>query len=251
VASDSLTPLLEVCELTKRFHRHLLDGRVLEVCELTKRFHRHLLDGRVLEAFTGISFTVAPGELFLISGVSGAGKTSILKCIYRTYLATIGHIWFDSLLFGRLDMATAPEPMVIQLRERELGYCSQFLKVLPRVSALDVVSEPLLRSGLARDAARDQAANWLRRLHISESHWMASPLTFSGGEQQRVNLARAFIGHPRLLLLDEPTASLDAISKEIVIESIAEAKAEGVTIITVSHDREALVGIADAEFSLR
>jgi alpha-D-ribose 1-methylphosphonate 5-triphosphate synthase subunit PhnL len=223
---------------------------MLEVRDLSKRFQLHLLDGRILEAFHDISFTVSPGELFLISGVSGAGKTSILKCIYRTYLATIGQIWFDSLLLGRLDMATAPEPIVVKLRERELGYCSQFLKVLPRVTALDVVAEPLLRCGVTRDIARDQAANWLRRLGISEWLWMTSPLTFSGGEQQRVNLARAFIGHPRLLLLDEPTASLDAASKGIVIESIAEAKAEGVTIITVSHDREAIVSIADAGFSL-
>jgi alpha-D-ribose 1-methylphosphonate 5-triphosphate synthase subunit PhnL len=223
---------------------------LLEVRDLSKRFQLHLLDGRVLEAFHDISFTVSPGELFLISGVSGAGKTSILKCIYRTYLATIGQIWFDSLLLGRLDMAMAPESVVVKLRERELGYCSQFLKVLPRVSALDVVAEPLLRRGVTRDAASDRAANWLRRLGIGDWLWMASPLTFSGGEQQRVNLARAFIGHPRLLLLDEPTASLDSTSKGIVIESIAEAKAEGVTIITVSHDREAIVGIADAGFSL-
>jgi len=223
---------------------------MLEVRDLSKRFQLHLLDGRILEAFRATSFIVSPGELFLISGVSGAGKTSILKCIYRTYLTTVGQIWYDSLLFGRLDMATASESTVVKLREREMGYCSQFLKVLPRVSALDVVAEPLLRHGEARDAAREQAERWLRRLGIGEWLWMASPLTFSGGEQQRINLARAFIGHPRLLLLDEPTASLDATSKGIVIESIAEAKAEGVTIITVSHDREAIASIADAGFSL-
>jgi alpha-D-ribose 1-methylphosphonate 5-triphosphate synthase subunit PhnL len=223
---------------------------MLEVRDLSKRFQLHLLEGRILEAFHGISFSVSPGELFLISGASGAGKTSILKCIYRTYLVTGGHIWFDSLLVGRLDMASAPEPLVVKLREQELGYCAQFLKVLPRVAALDVVAEPLLRHGVEREPAREQAAKWLLRLGIGERLWVASPLTFSGGEQQRVNLARAFIGHPRLLLLDEPTASLDAASKSIVVESIAEAKAEGVTIITVSHDREAIAGIADAGFSL-
>jgi alpha-D-ribose 1-methylphosphonate 5-triphosphate synthase subunit PhnL len=223
---------------------------MLEVHELSKRFQLHLLDGRILEAFHDISFSVLPGQLFLISGASGAGKTSILKCIYRTYLASAGQIWFDSVLAGRLDMATAPEPLVVKLREQELGYCSQFLKVLPRVSALDVVAEPLLRRLVAREPARREAAKWLLRLGIGNQLWIASPLTFSGGEQQRVNLARAFIGHPRLLLLDEPTASLDAASKSIVIESIAEAKAEGVTIITVSHDREAIAGIADAGFSL-
>jgi alpha-D-ribose 1-methylphosphonate 5-triphosphate synthase subunit PhnL len=113
-----------------------------------------------------------------------------------------------------------------------------------------VVAEPLLRRLVAREPARREAAKWLLRLGIGDRLWIASPLTFSGGEQQRVNLARAFIGHPRLLLLDEPTASLDAVSKSIVIDSMAEAKAEGVTIITVSHDREAIAGIADAGFSL-
>jgi len=223
---------------------------LLEVDDLSKRFHLHLLDGRILEAFQHISFTVSPGELFLISGMSGAGKTSILKCIYRTYLATSGQVWFDSLLFGRLNMATAPEPTIVRLREEEMGYCSQFLKVLPRVSALDAVAEPLLRRGTERESAREQAANWLLRLGIGERLWVATPLTFSGGEQQRVNLARAFIGHPRLLLLDEPTASLDATSKGIVVDSIAEAKADGVTIITVSHDREAISEIADVGLSL-
>ncbi len=113
-----------------------------------------------------------------------------------------------------------------------------------------MVAEPLLRRGTERDSAREQAASWLRRLGISEWLWGAAPLTFSGGEQQRVNLARAFIGRPRLLLLDEPTASLDATSKGIVIESVAQAKAEGVTIIVVFHDREAIANIADVGFSL-
>ena len=223
---------------------------LLEVRDLEKRFQLHLLDGRILDAFSGITFAVSPGTLFLISGLSGAGKTSILKCIYRTYLTTSGAIWYDSLRFGRLDMATAAEATVVQLRERELGYCSQFLKVLPRVAAVQVVAEPLLRTGTERDAALAHATNWLRRLGIGERLWGASPLTFSGGEQQRVNLARAFIARPRLLLLDEPTASLDATSKGIVLESIAEAKADGVTIITVSHDREVMASIADAGFSL-
>jgi alpha-D-ribose 1-methylphosphonate 5-triphosphate synthase subunit PhnL len=223
---------------------------LLAVQALEKRFQLYLLDGRMLDAFRDINFVVAPATLFLISGISGAGKTSILKCIYRTYLVTSGAIWYDSLLGGRIDLATAPEAMVVNLRARELGYCSQFLKVLPRVAALDVVAEPLLRMGTEREAARDQAAKWLKRLGIGERLWGATPLTFSGGEQQRVNLARAFIARPRLLLLDEPTASLDAISKGIVLESIAEAKAAGVTIITVSHDREAIEAIADAGFSL-
>ncbi len=223
---------------------------MLEVQGLKKDFHMHLVDGRVIEPLKSISFRVQRGQTFIISGKSGAGKTSILKCIYRTYLTKSGDIWYDSQLFGKVNIATASEETVVRLRERELGFCSQFLKVLPRVPALDVTAEPLVRLGVEREEALDEAAHWLRRLGIEESRWQASPVTFSGGEQQRLNLARAFIAAPRLLLLDEPTASLDGVSKSIVLEMIAEAKAVGVTILTVSHDTEALKTLADEMYSL-
>jgi alpha-D-ribose 1-methylphosphonate 5-triphosphate synthase subunit PhnL len=223
---------------------------MLDVRQLKKDFHMHLVDGRIIEPFSGLSFVVRRGELFMISGKSGAGKTTILKCIYRTYLTTGGEIWYDSQQFGRVDIALASEDIVMQLRARELGFCSQFLKVLPRVSAIDVTAEPLVRRGMLREEARDEAARWLRRLDIEESRWQASPITFSGGEQQRLNLARAFIAAPRLLLLDEPTASLDAVSKSIVLEMISEARAAGVTILTVSHDTAALQPLADEIFWL-
>ena len=223
---------------------------MLEVKKLKKKFQLHLVDGRVIEPFSAISFKVWDGKLFIISGKSGAGKTTILKCIYRTYLTSSGEIWYNSQLFGRVNVATASEEVVVKLRERELGYCSQFLKVLPRVPALDVTAEPLIRRGMPRVDALAEAARWLRRLDIEESRWQASPVTFSGGEQQRLNLARAFIAAPRLLLLDEPTASLDAVSKSIVVEMIAEAKAAGVTIVTVSHDLQALASMADDTYVL-
>ena len=223
---------------------------MLDVRQLKKDFHMHLVDGRIIEPFSDLSFVVRRGELFMISGKSGAGKTTILKCIYRTYLTTSGEIWYDSQQFGRVDIALASEDIVMQLRERELGFCSQFLKVLPRVPAIDVTAEPLVRRGMLREEARDEAARWLRRLGIEESRWQASPITFSGGEQQRLNLARAFIAAPRLLLLDEPTASLDAVSKAIVVEMISEARAAGVTILTVSHDTAAMQPIADEIFWL-
>jgi alpha-D-ribose 1-methylphosphonate 5-triphosphate synthase subunit PhnL len=186
----------------------------------------------------------------MIGGKSGAGKTTILKCVYRTYLTTGGAIWYESQQFGRVNIATAPEEMIIKLRARELGYCSQFLKILPRVPALDVTAEPLIRCGVPRQEALGQAAQWLRRLDIEESRWQASPMTFSGGEQQRLNLARAFIAAPRFLLLDEPTASLDAISKSIVLEMISEAKRAGVTILAVSHDTAVMEPLADEIFHL-
>jgi alpha-D-ribose 1-methylphosphonate 5-triphosphate synthase subunit PhnL len=223
---------------------------ILEVHQLQKDFHMHLIDGRVIKPFTNLSFQVSKGGLFMIGGKSGAGKTTILKCIYRTYLTTGGDIWYESQQFGRINIATAPEEIIIKLRSRELGYCSQFLKILPRVPALDVTAEPLIRDGVPRKEALDKAAQWLQRLGIEESRWQASPMTFSGGEQQRLNLARAFIAAPRLLLLDEPTASLDAVSKSIVLEMISEAKAAGVTILTVSHDTAVMEPLADKIFKL-
>jgi alpha-D-ribose 1-methylphosphonate 5-triphosphate synthase subunit PhnL len=221
---------------------------MLEVAHLKKDFHMHLVDGRVISPLEDISFHVQRGELFMIGGKSGAGKTTILKCIYRTYLTTGGAIWYDSQQFGRVDIATASEECIMQLRARELGYCSQFLKVLPRVPALDVIAEPLIQCGVPRQDALAEAARWLRRLQIEESRWQASPITFSGGEQQRVNLARAFIAAPRFLLLDEPTASLDAVSKALVLDIIAEAKEAGVTILAVSHDMATMERQADGVY---
>jgi alpha-D-ribose 1-methylphosphonate 5-triphosphate synthase subunit PhnL len=210
----------------------------------------HLIDGRVIKPFTDLSFQVRKGDLFMIGGKSGAGKTTILKCIYRTYLTTGGDIWYESQQFGRVNIATAPEEIIVKLRANELGYCSQFLKVLPRVPALDVTAEPLIRGGMPRQEALEEASQWLQRLGIEKSRWQASPITFSGGEQQRLNLARAFIAAPRFLLLDEPTASLDAVSKGIVLEMISEAKSRGVTILTVSHDTEVMEPLADNIFKL-
>ncbi len=218
---------------------------ILEVCHLKKAFHLHLVDGRIIEPFGDLSFQVGKGELFMISGKSGMGKTTILKCIYRTYLTTSGDIWYNSQIFGRVNIATASEEVVMQLREYEIAFCSQFLKVLPRVSAVDVTAEPLVQRGVERSEAREEAKRWLQRLGIEQSRWQSSPVTFSGGEQQRLNLARAFIARPRFLLLDEPTASLDATSKSIVLEMICEARTAGVTILTVSHDIAAMQPLAD------
>ena len=224
---------------------------MLEVRHLTKAFHLHLVDGRIIEPFVDVSFQVNSGEIFLLRGKSGIGKTTVLKCIYRTYLTTTGAIWYNSQRFQRVNIATANEDMVMQLREYEIAFCSQFLKVLPRVPAVDVTAEPLIRRGMAHAEARQEAERWLRRLGIEQSRWQASPVTFSGGEQQRVNLAHAFIARPRLLLLDEPTASLDATSKSIVLEIIREARVAGMTILAVSHDTAAMEPLADHVYWLK
>jgi alpha-D-ribose 1-methylphosphonate 5-triphosphate synthase subunit PhnL len=165
-------------------------------------------------------------------------------------LISTGEIWFDSVQFGCIDIAQAADSVILRLREREIGYCSQFLKVLPRVSAIDVISEPLIRQGMSQVDAHEQACQWLTRLGIREALWHASPVTFSGGEQQRINLGRAFIAAPRLLLLDEPTASLDANSKQIVVDMIHHARTNGTAVLTVSHDLDTLVKLADGQLAL-
>ncbi|PDW04960.1 phosphonate C-P lyase system protein PhnL [Candidatus Viridilinea mediisalina] len=227
-----------------------MNKTLLTVEDLTKSFVLHLIDGRTITPVQAISFSIAPQDHLLIHGRSGMGKTSILKCIYRSYLATAGRIWFTSQLYGRIDLVAAHDSTILRLREREIGYCSQFLRVLPRVSALDVICEPLYRQGWARDAAQEQGRQWLRDLGIRPHLWQASPVTFSGGEQQRINLGRAFIAAPRLLLLDEPTASLDGETKQIVVHMIQAAQANGTSVISVSHDLAALGPCANRQLAL-
>lgn len=224
---------------------------LLEVCNLHKSFTLHLIDGRTITPVRDVSFSVTAGEHLLIYGRSGMGKTSILKCIYRAYLPTSGAIWFDSQQFGRIDLCRASESVILRLREREIGFCSQFLRALPRISALDTLCEPLYRQQMDRATAQEIGREWLTRLGISPELWQASPLTFSGGEQQRINLGRAFIAQPRLLLLDEPTASLDDATKQVVIGMIRAAQAEGTAIISVSHDLAALGACADRQWTFQ
>jgi alpha-D-ribose 1-methylphosphonate 5-triphosphate synthase subunit PhnL len=223
---------------------------IVEVRDLNKSFVLHLIDGRTISPVQSMSFTVFAGQHFLIWGRSGVGKTSVLKCIYRTYISTSGSILYHSAHHGVIDMTTIPERVVLQLREQEIGYCSQFLNELPRVTALDIMTEPLRRMGMDKEQAREQGSAWLTRLRIAPHLWQASPVTFSGGEQQRINLGRAFIGKPRLLLLDEPTASLDSGSKQIVLDLIHDAKAHGTTVVTVSHDIDTLSTLADQQLAL-
>ncbi len=223
----------------------------LEVCNLHKSFTLHLIDGRTITPVQGVSFTVAAGEHVLIYGRSGLGKTSILKCIYRSYLPTSGEIWFDSVQFGRIELGAAADSVILHLRAREIGFCSQFLRVLPRVSALDTLCEPLYRQGVERATAQEMGTAWLQRLGIAPDLWRASPLTFSGGEQQRINLGRAFIARPRLLLLDEPTASLDETTKQVVLDLIRKAQAEGTAIVSVSHDLAVLGSCADRQLTFQ
>jgi len=218
---------------------------MLEVRNLSKTFLIHILGGKVIEGFRNVSFRITPGEFLGLAGPSGSGKSSVLRCIYGTYRPTTGTMWFASKSLGRVNLAGGPEKKILKIRRCEMGYVSQFLRVIPRVAAVDVVAEPILRLGAEPDAARRKAASLLDRLRIPLKLHDAYPSTFSGGEQQRVNIARAVIWEPRLLLLDEPTASLDRNSQEIVIGLLKELKEKGTSLIGIFHDRAAMEAIAD------
>ena len=211
---------------------------MLTVENLHKTFQVQILGNKRIAGCRDVSFSVAPGQFLALAGPSGKGKSTVLKCVYRTYLPGSGRIWYDSATFGRVDLAAAPERMLLDIRCREMGYISQFLNVIPRVSALDLVMEPILsRNSVDRAAARDRAAGLLSRLGIPEELFDAYPATFSGGEQQRVNIARAVGWQPRLLLLDEPTASLDRQSIERVLDLLRDLRNAGTTMIGIFHDQ--------------
>ncbi len=225
---------------------------MLRVENLSKTFNIHILGNKVINPFCGVSFHVKSGEFLGISGPSGSGKSTILKCIYRTYLSSGGNIWFDSAEYGKLNIATAANQTILNIRRREVGYVSQFLKVIPRVPAIDIVAEPLVtRCRLSLEKARARAGELLERLDIPTYLFDAYPSSFSGGEQQRVNIARAIIWAPRLLLLDEPTASLDKHSMSIVTDLVKELKYQGTTMIGIFHDRTIIDSVADTNYEMK
>ena len=218
---------------------------MIEIENLSKSFTLHNQGGAVISVLAGAHLTVAPGECVALTGASGAGKSTLMRMIWGNYLAEAG-----AIRVAGLDVARAEPREIIRLRRETLGYVSQFLRVVPRVPTLDVVAEPLRALGVAPDAARARAAALLGRLAIPEALWALSPTTFSGGEQQRVNIARGFVHPYPALLLDEPTASLDAANRETVLALIAEAKARGAAIVGIFHDAEARARVADRELDV-
>jgi alpha-D-ribose 1-methylphosphonate 5-triphosphate synthase subunit PhnL len=223
---------------------------ILELKGLSKHFTMHILKGKVIRGFNNVSFSLAKGEALGLIGPSGTGKSSVLKCIYRTYIPTSGKIIYNSLSLGVINLARASDEQVLVLRKNEIGYVSQFLRVVPRVTAIDVVAEGLLRKGVPEDEARRIAGEYLTCLGISKELWDAFPSTFSGGEQQRLNIARAVVAKPRLLLLDEPTASLDSATKKLVVNLLLELKNEGISIIGIFHDLDAMGRVVDKTYKM-
>lgn len=218
---------------------------VIEVKGLAKTFTLHQQHGTVLKVLRELSFSVEPGRCLALHGQSGAGKSTLLRTLYGNYLPSTGSIRLRHA-GDVLEMVGAEPRQTLAVRRSTLGYVSQFLRVIPRVSCLNVVMEPALARGVARGEARERAESMLTRLNIPERLWSLAPGTFSGGEQQRVNIARGFMVPWPLLLLDEPTASLDDANRAVVLELVAEAKAAGSALIAISHDAKAREGMADS-----
>jgi alpha-D-ribose 1-methylphosphonate 5-triphosphate synthase subunit PhnL len=216
----------------------------LELDGVAKTFTLHLHGGTKLPVLRDVSFVVARGESLVLTGPSGCGKSSVLKMIFGTYRCDAGRILVREA-DDVFDVAAADPREILRLRARNLGYVSQFLRVIPRLATIDVVAEPLVATGTDRDVARARAAGLLARLNVPERLWSLSPVSFSGGEQQRVNIARALLPERPILLLDEPTAALDETSRSIVADLIKEAKRRGAAVVSVVHDQEVRALIAD------
>ncbi|WP_424982492.1 phosphonate C-P lyase system protein PhnL [Maritalea sp. S77] len=221
---------------------------VLNVSGLTKSFQMHHLDN-TLHAFRDVNFSLKQGEFVLLKGPNGVGKSTLLRTIYRTYLPVDGKVMFHSAR-GDIDLANAADIDVALLRAEEIGFVTQFLVARPRVAAEEIVAEPLRLAGVAPEDALDQARHWLNVFGVKEKLWKAYPTTFSGGEQQKVNLARALILPRRLLLLDEPTASLDAGARAALTQRLDELKKEGVAMIGVFHHPGDVADLVDRTIEL-
>ncbi len=225
---------------------------LLEIKGLTKSFTIHTIN-RHITGCTDINITLMPGEFVGITGKSGSGKSTILRSIYRTNLPESGSIFYDSKAFGRLDLSKATQRQMVYLRTNEIGYVSQFLNILPRRSAYDIVMQSALEAyGCdAVEMCHQQTKFMLHHFAINEDLWDVHPRTFSGGEKLRLNIAAAMIKKPRLLLLDEPTASLDNASKIKVRDLIEQLKDGGTTMLGIFHDLEFMEGLCDKEFNMQ
>ena len=218
---------------------------MLSVSKLEKSFHLYQQNNAHISVLSGVTFEAGSGECVALTGPSGCGKSSLMRMIYGNYRAESG-----SILIGGTELVTADPREVMAIRRNMVGYVSQFLRVLPRIPTIRVVAEPFIRAGGDETEAEHRAGDLLSRLRIPEALWSLSPLTFSGGEQQRVNIARGFVYPYRLLLLDEPTASLDPRNRQTVIELIAEAKLRGAALVGIFHDADVRQAVADCEIDV-
>jgi alpha-D-ribose 1-methylphosphonate 5-triphosphate synthase subunit PhnL len=233
---------------------------------ISKTFTLHTQGGVEIPALHQVDLDLRQGECVVLVGPSGAGKSTLLRCLYGNYLASAGSIHVRNPAADATDAtdvaaATAAQPCialtgasphsVVALRRHLLGYVSQFLHVIPRVSTLTIVAEPLLLRGVEAAEAEMRAGDLLARLNVPRRLWTLPPATFSGGEQQRVNIARGLIADHPVLLLDEPTASLDAENRAVVAELITEARKRGAAIAGIFHDEDTRAQVATRRLELQ
>lgn len=224
-------------------------AEILRIQHVEKQFILHTQNDICLPVFKDISFTLSEGECVALVGNSGSGKSTFMRMIYANYTSSSGKI----LVRHRgafLDICQATPHQIMEIRAHTIGYVSQFLRVIPRVSTLDIVSDPLISQGESVEKAQNSARNMLEKVNIPQRLWSLSPMTFSGGEQQRVNIARGFIRPYPIMLLDEPTASLDAENREVVLSLIQQAQAQGSAILGIFHDHIARATVCDSEFQV-
>lgn len=218
---------------------------MIRVSDVSKSFVLHNQGGAVIPVMAGAALSVARGECVALVGDSGAGKSTLMRMLYGNYLANGGRI-----VVGDVEVSGAEPREILAMRREVLGYVSQFLRVVPRVPTLEVVAEPVRAAGGSRAEGEARARDLLARLNVPERLWSLSPTTFSGGEQQRVNIARGFAHEFPAMLLDEPTASLDATNRAVVLGLIEEAKARGAAIVGIFHDAEARAQVCDREIDV-
>ena len=217
---------------------------ILDVRDLTKSFVLHNIDGRTVTGLHNVSFTVEPGQHLALAGTSGAGKSTLLRAIYRTYAPSSGEVWFRLFDDSVVNLAQISDPEIVALRGRQIGYVSQFLRAQPRRSVLDLVIRAGVSRGMNVADARELGILSLRRLNIGEQLWDVHTSVLSGGEKQRVNIAAGLISPPRLLLLDEPVSALDPENRESAIQLISELSQQGVAVLAVFHDLDAIARLA-------
>ncbi len=223
---------------------------LLEIKNLKKEFIIHHAEKHI-KSCDDVNFALREGAFIGIVGRSGAGKSTVLRCIYRTYLPTAGNIWFQSAQFGRVDLAVTDERHILSLRQQEIGYVSQFLNIMPRVTAREHVETALLSVGATPEDAKKRATEMLAYFRLPTSLWDIYPNTFSGGERLRLNLAHAMVKKPRLLLLDEPTASLDDQTKLLVKDLLLSLKGNGTSMLGIFHDLAFMDGVCDEVYRLQ
>ncbi|MFA0086852.1 phosphonate C-P lyase system protein PhnL [Vibrio sp. 10N.261.51.F12] len=228
---------------------HLHNAR-LHVSNVSKTFVLHNQESAELSVLSNANFSVSEGECVVLNGRSGSGKSTLLRALYANYLVDSGDI--NVIHQGRwINLAVAQPREILNVRKHTIGWVSQFLRVIPRISALDVVMQPMIEMGGCREQAKAKAQSLLTRLNVPEHLWNIAPATFSGGEQQRVNIARGFIVDYPILLLDEPTASLDATNSAVVVNLIKEAKARGAAIVGIFHDELTRDQVADRLYDVK